>query len=357
MSRFLSDRKSGLVSYVPGEQPRDRRYIKLNTNESPYPPSEKAVKNAADAAERLMLYPDPTYLSLREALGGTYSVAPECITVGNGSDEILNFAFAAFCCHERPAVFPDVTYGFYPIFAEQNGVPYRTVPLNSDFSLPDGILDGEKCVFFIANPNAPTGIFTPVERIREAALRHQESLYVIDEAYVDFGAESCAGLTKELDNVLVTGTFSKSRSMAGARLGFGIGCPELIKDLDLIRNSINPYNVSMMTAAAGIGAISDPEYTSYNCRRIIRSRGRLISEMKKSGFDVTESLGNFVFARHPSISGEEIYLSLRRKGILVRHFGGERTGDYNRITVGSEEEVDALIGALSAIIEEKGILR
>ncbi|MBR5768030.1 MAG: histidinol-phosphate transaminase [Clostridia bacterium] len=356
MNRFLSKRRASLVSYVPGEQPKDRRYIKLNTNESPYPPSAKAIESAAEAAKKLMLYPDPEYTALREAIGETYSVGPECVTVGNGSDEILNFAFAAFCGEgERPAVFPDVTYGFYPIFAKQNGVPFVTVPLNDDFSLPADMTEGDGCVFFIANPNAPTGVFTPVGKIRDAALRHPDSLYVIDEAYVDFGGESCAGLTKELDNVLVTGTFSKSRSMAGARLGFGIGCPGLIKCLDLIRNSINPYNVSMMTAAAGIGSLSDPGYTAENCRKIIKSRERLTSEMRKAGFYVTDSLGNFVFAKHPHIPGAEIYSTLRDRGILVRHFDGKRIGDYNRITVGSEEEVSALIEALNVIIREKGL--
>ncbi len=355
MSRFLTEKKKSLTAYVPGEQPRDRRYIKLNTNESPFPPSEKAIEYAALAARRMMLYPDPEYRSLREAIARTYGVDAGSVTVGNGSDEILNFAFAAFCGPGRRAVFPDVTYGFYPVFAEQNGVPYETVELNDDFTHPDGFLETDGAVMFIANPNAPTGIFVPVKKIREAARRYKSTLYVIDEAYADFGGESCATLTNELDNVIVTGTFSKSRSLAGGRLGFAIGCRELIEDLDLIRCSVNPYNVSMMTAAAGEGALADPDYMKENCRKIIETRKKLTAEMKRMGFYLTESLGNFIFASHPGIGGYELYSALRERGILVRHFDGARTKEFNRITVGSEKETGALIRAVAEILHEKGI--
>ena len=259
MSRYLSPTRSALVPYTPGEQPRERKYIKLNTNESPFPPSEKAIAAATEAVLRLNLYSDPTCKALTEAIATLYGVDPTQVICTNGSDEVLDFAFQAFCDADTPAVFPDITYGFYPVFAARNNVPYETIPLKDDFTIDIKNYLGIDKTIFIANPNAPTGIALKVSEIEEIVSSNPDTVVVIDEAYVDFGAESCVKLTGKYDNLLVTQTFSKSRSMAGARLGFGIGNSKLIADLHTIRNSTNPYNVNSMTMAAGVGVLADEE--------------------------------------------------------------------------------------------------
>ena len=251
MSRFFSGKYKELVPYTPGEQPKDFKYVKLNTNESPFPPSQGAIKAASEASEKLELYSDPECRALRLKLAEYYGVDYDETIVTNGSDEVLNFAFMAFCDADHPAAFPDITYGFYPVFAELNGIPYTEIPLCDDFTVNVEDYIGINNTIFIANPNAPTGIALPVSEIRKILESNPQSVVVIDEAYVDFGAESCIPLIHEYDNLLVTQTFSKSRSMAGARLGFGIGSKELISDLHTIRYSTNPYNVNSMTLAAG----------------------------------------------------------------------------------------------------------
>ena len=351
MSVYFSKKYDGLTPYAPGEQPKEKKYIKLNTNESPFPPSEKAVKAASEAARKLQLYSDPEMKTLKEKLARTLGVKSENIFVSNGSDEVLNFAFMAFCDETRPAVFADITYGFYPVFARLNGVPYTEIPLKSDFSLdPDDYIGVGKTVF-IANPNAPTGIFLPVSQIERIVRSNRDSIVVVDEAYIDFGGESCIALTGRYDNLLVTGTFSKSRSMAGARLGFGVASKELIDDLETIKFSTNPYNVNSMTAAAGVGALEDEEYTKSNCRKIIENRAYASEKLKKLGFTLTESSANFLFAASPKIGGKALYEKLKERGILVRHFEKERLYDYNRITVGTKEEMDALIAAVEDIFQ------
>lgn len=350
MSKYISKKYKGLTPYTPGEQPKERKYIKLNTNESPYPPSVRATEAAARAALGLELYSDPEAKLLNEKIAEICDVEPECVLATNGSDEILNFAFMAFCDGERGAIFPDVTYGFYPVFAELNGVPYETVALREDFSIDVDAFCGVGKTVFIANPNAPTGIALGLDEIERIVASNQESVVVIDEAYVDFGGESAIPLTKKYKNLLVTQTFSKSRSMAGARLGFGVAYPELIADLNMIKYSTNPYNVNSMTMAAGLGALSDEEYTHSNCRKIIESREFAAAELKALGFEMTSSMANFLFVRHPKIDGGELYLRLREKGILVRHFGAERIAQYNRITVGSREQMEALVCAIREIL-------
>jgi histidinol-phosphate aminotransferase len=352
MSIYLSKKYDKLTPYTPGEQPKERKYTKLNTNESPFPPSEKARKMAAEAAESLQLYSDPECRRLTQMIADLYSVDYDQVLCTNGSDEILNFAFMAFCDAEHPAVFPDITYGFYSVFAELNGVPYEKMPLGEDFSVNVEDYIGVGKTVFIANPNAPTGIFLPVSEIERIVASNPNTVVVVDEAYVDFGGESAIPLIKKYNNLLVAQTFSKSRSMAGARLGFGVGSKELIADLNMIKYSTNPYNINSMTMAAGIGTLEDEEYTRANCAEIIKNREYTVRELEKLGFLMTDSMANFIFAKHERIGGGEIYRQLRARGVLVRHFESPRISQYNRITVGSREQMDILLGALAEIVEE-----
>ena len=353
MSRFFSHRLDRLVPYTPGEQPRDMQYIKLNTNESPYPPSPSVIEAATGEAGRLQLYSDPTCRELTDKLAEVYGVAPEQVVLTNGSDEVLNFAFMAFADEEHPLVFPAVTYGFYPVFAELNRIPYEDIPLKEDFSVDyrDYLNLGGKTIV-IANPNAPTGLCLSLAEIEEILKTNPDGVVVIDEAYVDFGAESAVALVDKYENLLVTQTFSKSRSLAGARLGFGIGQKALIADLHTVRYSTNPYNVNRMTAAAGYAALCDNRYYMDNCRTIMENRAYTTEALQSLGFEVLPSLANFVFAKSDRIGGEALYLALKRRGILVRHFTKAGISEYNRITIGTKEQMEAFIAAVTSILEE-----
>ena len=351
MSRFFTEKFSGLVPYTPGEQPRDMQYIKLNTNESPFPPSEKAMRYAREEAERLRLYPDPECKALTEKLAEHFGVLPENVIVNNGSDETLNFAFMAFCDEKRPAFFADITYGFYPVFAQVNRLPYTEIPLKPDFSLDPADYTDKHGFIVIANPNAPTGMALPLTEIERIVAEHPDGVVVIDEAYVDFGAQSAVPLTKKYDNLLVVQTYSKSRSMAGARLGFGIGSAALIRDLNTIRFSTNPYNINRMTMAAGIGALEDDAYRKANCAKIMETRAWTVKELEKSGFTVLPSAANFIFAKHPQIDGKEMYLTLKENGILVRHFDKPSLCQYNRITIGTREQMETFIATVRKLWE------
>ena len=352
MSAFFSEKYKALTPYTPGEQPKERKFIKLNTNESPFPPSKKAQEYAAKAAESLQLYSDPTCAKLTAKVAEVLGVEADEVLLTNGSDEILNFAFMAFCDEKTPAAFADITYGFYKVFAALNGVPYVEIPLKEDFSIdPTEYYDLGKTIF-IANPNAPSGIALSRDTIEQIIKHNPNNVVVIDEAYVDFGAESCVPLIHKYKNLLVTQTFSKSRSMAGARLGFGVACRELIADLNTIKYSTNPYNVNSMTLAAGLGTMEDEDYTQRNCQTVQENRAYLAAELTKMGFVQTPSMANFIFAKHPLVSGERIYTALREKGILVRHFTAPRIAEYNRITIGAREEMEALVTALVEILEE-----
>ncbi|MBO5060758.1 MAG: histidinol-phosphate transaminase [Clostridia bacterium] len=353
MSRFFSNKYSQLIPYTPGEQPKDTKYIKLNTNESPYPPSEKAQEYAAEAAKNLQLYPDPECRQLTEALAKGLGVSSDEVLLTNGSDEILNFAFMAFCDDSHPAIFPDITYGFYSVFAEINGIPYEEIPLSGDFTININDYIGINKTIFIANPNAPTGIALKTSQIEEILKSNPDNIVVIDEAYVDFGNESCVPLIHKYDNLLVTQTFSKSRSMAGARLGFGVASKALIQDLNTIKYSTNPYNINRMTMAAGLGVLEDEEYTQKNCKAITENRSYTADELKKLGFSLTESGANFVFAKHDSFDGKELYLKLKERGILVRHFDKPKISQYNRITIGTKEQMQTLIETIKSILEGK----
>ncbi len=353
MSRFFSEKYKDLVPYTPGEQPKITNLVKLNTNESPFPPSEKAIKYAEESAKNLQLYPDPTCQILTEKMAEKLGVSPEQVLMTNGSDEILNFAFMAYCDDKTPASFPDITYGFYKVFAELCRVPYEEIPLDENFEIKIEDYFKKDGTIFIANPNAPTGICLSLGDIEEILKNNPGNIVVVDEAYVDFGAESAVSLIEKYDNLLVTQTFSKSRSMAGARLGFGVASKEIIQDLNTIKYSTNPYNINRMTMAAGIGSLEDEEYTQRKCKVICENREYTEGKLRELGFEMTKSSANFIFARHKKLSGAEIYEGLRRKGVLVRHFNGERICEYNRITIGTREQMDKLICAVCEILEGK----
>ena len=352
MSRFFSQKFAELTPYTPGEQPRERRYVKLNTNESPFPPSPRAIAAAAKAAESLQLYCDPSAKLLCEKVAQRYAISPDEVILTNGSDEVLNFAFMAYCDKDHPAAFADITYGFYKVFARLHNIPYEEIPLREDFSICVDDYIGIHKTIFIANPNAPTGKLLPPSEIERILMSNPDNVVVVDEAYIDFGGESAVSLIGKYENLLVTGTFSKSRSMAGARLGFGVASASLIADLHRIRYSTNPYNVNRMTAAAGIGALSDTEYFKENCQKIIEARTYLARELSALGFTMTDSKANFLFVRHERLSGEAVYKALREKGVLVRHFSAPRIKDYNRITVGSMEQMQTLARVMKEILEE-----
>lgn len=352
MSRFFSSKHSSLEPYVPGEQPKDMKYIKLNTNESPFAPSEKAVKAAYEEAQKLQLYSDPECTPLVQKMSEIFGVDKSEILMTNGSDEILNFAFMAYCDDEHPAAFPNISYGFYPVFAQINNIPYEEIPLKDDLTINVDDYIGINKTIFIANPNAPTGIALKPSEIEKIIAGNPDNIVVVDEAYVDFGAESCVPLIKKYDNLLVTQTFSKSRSMAGARLGFGIANSRLIQDLNTIKYSTNPYNINRMTMAAGTGALCDEKYTKNNCRTIIENREYTARELEKIGFEFPESSANFIFAKHPKKDGKEIYLELKKRGILVRHFDKPIISQYNRITIGTAEQMKTLIENLKEMVTE-----
>ena len=352
MSRFFSDKFSSLAPYVPGEQPKDMQYIKLNTNESPFPPPKSVVEAARVEAEKAQLYSDPECSLLVEKAAETFGVKKTQLLFTNGSDEILNFAFMAFCDRSTPAVFPDITYGFYKVFAALHGVPYREIPLKEDFSIDYRDYLGVNATVFIANPNAPTGMLLGVREIEEILKSNPDHVVVIDEAYVDFGGESCIPLTQKYDNLLVTQTFSKSRSLAGARLGVGIASESLIADLNVIKYSTNPYNVNRMTMAAGYASLCEAEHFSKTCAVIEKNREYTAKKLKEMGFEVLDSKTNFLFARNEKIGGEELYQKLKERGVLVRHFKAERIKDFNRVSIGTLRQMDIFLENVRQILLE-----
>jgi histidinol-phosphate aminotransferase len=351
MSRFFSPRHAALEPYVPGEQPRDQVYIKLNTNESPFPPSPKALEKAGEAAGRLQLYSDPECRALKEKFTEVFGIGGDKVLFTNGSDEALYFLFLAFCDEEHGAAFPALSYGFYPVFADFTHTPALQIPLREDFTVDPEDYKGLGRTIILANPNAPTGLAMTTAQIETILQANPDSVVAVDEAYVDLGAESCLPLIDKYDNLLVIQTFSKSRSMAGARLGFAAGSPALIQDLNTVKYSINPYNVNSLTAAAAIGALSDEAYTKENCRTVAETRAWTAGQLRSLGFTVTDSAANFLFARHPAVGGEELYLKLKEKGVLIRHFSREDIKDYNRITVGSREQMEILLQRIREILE------
>ena len=350
MSRYLIKSMQSLEAYVPGEQPRDMQYVKLNTNESPYPPSPAVIEAASREAARLQLYSDPTCAAFRDAIAERHGFARENVCALNGSDDGLNMAFIAFAGRGGRAYFPDISYGCYKVFSDLHGVNYTMLPLRQDFTIDPSNYYHRDGMIVIANPNAPTGIALTRDEIEGILQANPDQVVLIDEAYVDFGAESCLPLVRQYDNLLVMQTCSKSRSLAGARLGFAIGDAALIDDLERVRNSTNPYNVNRMTLAAGEAAILDDDYYMGNCRRIEATRAQTAQRLNALGFEVLPSQANFLFVRSDRIGGEALYLALKQRGVLVRHFGAERICEYNRITIGTPQQMDILIENIKAII-------
>ncbi len=351
MSKYFSNKYVSLTPYTPGEQPKDMQYLKLNTNESPFRVSPSVLEALKNESTKLQLYSDPESINLRKKIAEIYGVSPEQVIVTNGSDEVLNFAFMAFCDQETPITFPDITYGFYPVFAQLNNIPYTEIPLKEDLSIDINDYIGINKTIVIANPNAPTGLCLSLAQIEEILKSNPENVVIVDEAYIDFGGDSAVQLIDKYDNLLVTQPFSKSRSMAGARLGFGIGNKSLISDLNTIKYSTNPYNVNRLTEWAGIAALNDNGYYMDNCKKIIQNREFTEAELTKLGFEVITSKANFLFAKSNKISGKKLYSTLKEKGILIRHFGKERIKDYIRITIGTKEQMETLIKTLKEILE------
>lgn len=363
MSRFFHSAYCGLTPYTPGEQPQDKRYIKLNTNESPFPPAPGVIAavNAAEARD-LRLYSDPELKALKQQLSTSLQVDVSEVFVGNGSDECLNYAFMAF--GEDGMAFPDITYSFYKVIAQLNGVQMDLQSLQEDFTIrisdylgaarEDGGFSGIGKAIVLANPNAPTGI--PITHAEIAALceANADHVVIIDEAYVDFAdtAISAVPLTKRYPNLLVTQTFSKSRSLAGARVGFAVGDAALIQDLETLRNSNNPYNVNRISMKCAVEALKDTAYFSENCRKIRENRAWTRAQLEQLSFRVLESQTNFLFAESMQLSGETLYRALKERGVLVRHFTDPRIANFNRITIGSREEMEQFIEVLKGILAD-----
>lgn len=352
MSKFFSERFSSLKAYTPGEQPRDKKYIKLNTNESPYPPAPEVVKaiNANEVSD-LRLYPDPTCKEFRSVIAEYLGVEPKNIVCGNGSDEILAFIYMAYCDSETGVCYPDISYGFYPVFANLFGVDALEIPLAEDFSINVDDYKNIGRTIIIANPNAPTGLCLTLEEIEKLLNTNPNNVVVIDEAYVDFGGTSAVALTKKYDNLIVVQTFSKSRSLAGGRLGFAVANETLIADLETLRYSINPYNINRMTLVVGKTSIENQSYYDNNCKKIIATREKTVAELNALGFEILNSKANFLFVRNDKMSGGEIYSQLKKRGVLVRHFNKPRIDDYVRITIGTDEQMECLVKELKEMLK------
>ena len=353
MSKFLSKEASRLAPYTPGEQPQDQQYVKLNTNESPFPPSPKVVK-AISRAEllKLNLYSDPTCGQLVQALAKRYELQPENVITGNGSDEILAFAFRAFCGEGKPLAYADITYGFYKSQVALFGLEAKVIPLREDFTLNvDDYMDFPGTIV-IANPNAPTGISVPRADIQRLLEADPNRVVIVDEAYVDFGAESCVPMIYRYDNLLVVQTMSKSRSLAGGRVGFALGSPELISALNRVKYSFNPYNVNRLSIVAGAAAVEDEDYFQTCTAAIQNNRAWTVRELEELGFTVLPSQANFIFAKSEKIPGGELYRKLKENGILVRWFDADRIRDYVRITIGSLDQMVALVDEVTRLLEE-----
>ena len=353
MSRFISKEADALAPYTPGEQPQDQQYIKLNTNESPFPPSPKVMK-ALTRAEvlKLNLYSDPTCAALNAAIAKHFELQPENVLSGNGSDEVLAFAFRAFCGEGKGVAFADITYGFYKSQVALFGLEATRIPLREDFTLNvDDYMDFPGTIV-IANPNAPTGIAVPRADIQRLLEADPDRVVIVDEAYVDFGAESCVPMIFRYDNLLVVQTMSKSRSLAGGRVGYALGSPALIEALNRVKYSFHPYNVNRLSMLAGAAAVEDDTYFQQCTAAVAGNREWTRKELEALGFTVLPSSANFLFAKSDSIPGGELYRRLKENGILVRWFDADRIRDYVRITIGSLEQMVALVDQLDQMMQE-----
>jgi len=351
MSRYWSPVVHRLSPYVPGEQPKLKNLIKLNTNENPYGPSPKVLSAiAAEVNDSLRLYPDPTAMQLRQTLADYYDLDTEQVFVGNGSDEVLAHIFHALFQHPAPLLFPDITYSFYPVYCGLYGIEYKAIALNEAFEMQISDYLRPNAGIIFPNPNAPTGRILPLADIEWLLQRNTESVVVVDEAYIDFGGESAVSLVNQYPNLLVTQTFSKSRSLAGLRVGFAIGHPDLIEALERVKDSFNSYPLDRLAIVGATAAIEDREHFEQTRQAVITGREELVSGLHKLGFEVIPSTANFVFACHPQQDAGELSAALRERGIIVRHFRLPRIEQYLRITIGRPEDNAALLSALSEII-------
>ena len=354
MSRFLDKRLESLEPYTPGEQPQGRKFVKLNTNESPYPPAP-LVLEAVGKAQLMGLnrYPDPECKALREKIAEKHGLKAENVIVSNGSDEVLMLSFIAFCSSDIKAVFPNISYGFYEVWCRLLGFPYEKKALKADFTIDKNDYFDCGGTVYIANPNAPTAIDMGRSAIEEIIKANPDNVVVIDEAYVDFGGESCVPLVEKYDNLLVVQTYSKSRSMAGARLGMAFGNKALIEDLERVRFSFHPYNIDNLTMLTGMAAMDSADYYAETRGRVMATRARTEKALSEMGFTFTKSATNFIFAKSDKIGGEELYKKLKDRGVLIRHFTVPEIAEYNRRTVGSDEEMDVLLKEIKALLEEE----
>ncbi len=354
MSRFWSDVVKGLTPYVPGEQPRLANLVKLNTNENPYGPSPRALDAIrAATGESLKLYPDPNAEQLKLAIGNYHGIDARNIFVGNGSDEVLAHTFLALLKHQRPILFPDISYSFYPVYCGLYQVAFETVPLPDDFSIRVADYAKPNGGIIFPNPNAPTGCLVPLADIEWLLRANPDSVMVVDEAYVDFGGESAIPLIARYPNLLVVQTLSKSRSLAGLRIGFAAGHADLVEALERVKNSFNSYPLDRLAIAGAVASYEDRDYFEQTCKAVIASREKLVAELKVLGFEVLPSAANFIFARHPRHDAQESALALRRRGIIVRHFKQPRIEQFLRITVGTDEQCAALATALREIVGKR----
>jgi len=354
VSRFWSDIVHRLTPYVPGEQPALAHPVKLNTNENPYPPSPRVIeairRELGDDGETLRKYPDPTARALRATVAAHHGLRVEQVFAGNGSDEVLAHAFQALLKHERPIRFPDITYSFYPVYAQLYGVSFDAIPLDDQFGIDIDDYRAPGGGVLLPNPNAPTGRALPLAEIEQLLQANPDSPVVIDEAYVDFGAESAVNLIDTYPNLLVVQTVSKARSLAGMRVGFAFGDAALIEALTRVKDSFNSYPLDRLAQAAAIAAYEDDAWFRESCRKVIASRERMTGELAALGFDVVPSAANFVFARHPGHDAAALAASLKEKEIFVRHFKLPRIDQHLRISIGTDAECDALVNALRTLI-------
>ncbi len=351
MNRYWSSVVHQLTPYVPGEQPKQTDLIKLNTNESPYPPSPKALAAmSAEVAGTLRLYPDPNAQRLKQALADYYSVEVSQVFVGNGSDEVLAHTFLGLLKHQEPLLFPDISYSFYPVYCGLYQIPYSAVPLNERFEIDIDAYRQSNGGIIFPNPNAPTGQLLPLTAIEALLQAHPDSVVVVDEAYIDFGGTSAVGLVSRYPNLLVIQTLSKSRALAGLRVGFAIGDADLIEALERVKNSFNSYPLDRVAISGAVAAIEDRDYFEHTCQRVIQSRQRLAQRLEHLGFQVLPSAANFLFVRHPQRDAAELAAQLRERSIIVRHFKQSRIDQFLRITVGTDEQCEALGDALGEIL-------
>ena len=355
MSRFWSKTVKELTPYVPGEQPKLNQLIKLNTNESPYGPSPKALAAIAAAnTEALRLYPDPNSDTLKQSIAKLHGLTPNQVFIGNGSDEVLAHVFLGLLKHEDPILFPDITYSFYPVYCKLYGIAFETIPLSNDFSISvDTYLkknNGRNGGIIFPNPNAPTGKALPLKDIETLLQSNKDSVVVIDEAYVDFGTSSAVSLIKQYNNLLVTHTLSKSYALAGLRVGYAVGHPDLIEALERVKNSFNSYPIDKLAMAGAIAAIEDQDYLNKISQAVITTRENLIQSLNALGFETIPSSANFIFTKHPKHDAAKLSAALREKHIIVRHFKLPRIDQYLRITIGTDEQCDALVKAIKEIL-------